>query len=73
MRLEIVILVWAILSLIAGFAAGWVIGRYGYRDEKPPARQMLPVRRLMAANLADTNRLEVKQGTPGWGCEPEDR
>lgn len=47
---------WAIGSVVAGFTAGWVIGKYGYSTVLKNEGNS-----LMAAELARTNRMEIRQ------------
>jgi hypothetical protein len=52
---------WIVISLIIGALAGFVIGRYGHgRCEPRPTLNDLE-RRCLAAELARTNRMEIKQ------------
>lgn len=68
------VLLWCIASVAAGFLAGWVIGRYGYKERRVP-REVLPVRhrdvlkkeiyrqnnKTLAAGLAAQNKMEIKR------------
>ena len=55
------IAIWFIVSILTSALSGWVIGRYGHG--RCETRVMLNdlERKCLAAELARTNRLEIRQ------------
>ena len=49
---------WIIWTLLAGFTAGWVVGRYGQIEKRS---RTWDERRYLAAELARSNNLEIRQ------------
>jgi len=47
-----------VVSVVGTFLSGWVVGRYGHPSLRAQ-REMLP-RRLLAAELARTNKMVIK-------------
>lgn len=52
---------WAVGSVLAGFAAGWVIGRYGHGRCEPRVALTERERKVLAAELARVNRMEIRR------------
>lgn len=55
------LMVWAILSPVAGLLAGWAIAKYGHGRCEPRAVLKPRERELLAVELARANKMEIRK------------